>query len=230
MKDSKKLSAKEVAEMFNLPLVKIQRWVHQGRIPCRFKTGSYFFRESEIRQWAEDHGLTLQSPDRESVDSQGGDEEWSLAQSVAEGGVYFDLEGKDIFEAFSSAVKLMAFPEGKKKKILEELLDREETASTGIGRGVAFPHPRHTLDLGLKSPVVPVVFLRDPIEFNSVDGKPVNILFFIFSPTTKIHLELLCRLSYLLRSEPFQNILKQPKNKQDFLSAVQRIEEGFVRP
>jgi len=210
MKERKQLNAKELAEFLHLPLVKIQRWVHQGQIPCKIKGGSYYFLRDEICRWAEEHGIILHTGNSCSGEtSPPASSMWSLADAIRKGGISTGLQGNDIVQVFHNAVSRMPFPEKLHKSILDALLDREEIASTGIGKGIAIPHPRKVLDIGLISPVVPVFFLDQPIDFNSIDGLAVSTLFFLFSPSTSIHLELLSRVSFCLRSPDFKLVLKK---------------------
>jgi len=65
MNEKKKLSAKEVAILLGIPLVKVQRWVHQGKIPCKFKGSEYYFKRNEIIKWAQSHNFTIIEKEQE---------------------------------------------------------------------------------------------------------------------------------------------------------------------
>jgi len=65
------------------------------------------------------------------------------------------------------------------EQILSELLKREELGSTGMGGGVAIPHARFH---DLKKPVGMLVRLKKPIDFEAVDGKPVDAVFLLLLP------------------------------------------------
>jgi PTS system nitrogen regulatory IIA component len=220
------LSAKEIAEFLRLPLVKIHRWVHQGKIPCKFKEGVCYFKQEEVLIWAEEHHIIIPQPKPAATKAEA--DTGGLTQAVIRGGFFFDLEGADIYEAFKNAVRHMPFLEDQSDTVLNALLDREEIASTGIGKGVAIPHPRKVLSLGLDKPVIPVFFLENQVDFGAVDGLPVRILFFMFNPDTKTHLEMLSRLSFCLRSPVFLEALKYPKDGNPVLEAMQEIEARFT--
>ena len=224
MKDEPLLSAKEASRDLGLPLVKRQRWVYQGTLPCRYKDGAHFFKKDKLHKWADEHDITV-SEGLLHPESSGRVPKinWELKLAVQRGGIHFDLAGDDIVSTFKNAVPLMPFPQKYRQKILEELLDREEIASTGIGKGIAIPHPRKVLDLGLTKPVVPAFFLHRPIDFNAVDRKPVSVLFFIFTPSTRIHLELLARLSFCMRSSDFLEALEHPEENK-ILELIGRME------
>lgn len=224
MKD-KLLSAREIAALLHLPLVKIHRWVHQGKIPCKFKDDGCYFREEDVRRWAEEHHFILP----EEVKAAAGPEAGLLGRAVERGGIHTKLQGTDIYALFANAVQRMPFIGTNTESVLEALLDREEIASTGIGRGVAIPHPRRVLSLGLDEPVIPVFFCEKPVEFGAVDGRPVRVLFFMFSPDIKIHLDLLSRLSFCLRSPHFIEVLKQPEKGHRVLESIREIEVRFSK-
>lgn len=63
--------------------------------------------------------------------------------------------------------------------LLERVLKREALGSTGVGRGIAFPHARLK---GLKAPLGVLARLRHPIDFEAIDGEPVDIVFLLLLP------------------------------------------------
>ena len=96
----------------------------------------------------------------------------------------------------ASASKLAAIPADT---ILSALLKREKLGSTGVGQGVALPHTRIA---GTSRPVALVARLTQPIDFESIDGKPVDIVFLLLTPDEEPnkHLNVLACFSRKLRS------------------------------
>lgn len=223
----KRISAKELAGLLDIPLVTVQRWVHQGKIPCKFKDNDYYFKTSEIIDWAKTHDLKIR--DQKILQKRGQEEgSTTLKEAIENGGIYYNLPGHDIFTVLNNCVDLIDFPSGTDKDtILNDLLNREEIASTGIGKGVAIPHPRAGENLNLTNPIIPVFFLDQEVDFNSVDHKPIFVIFLIFSPTTKIHLNLLSRLSFCLRDNEFLSLLQQKQQGRFILNEVAEIEKKF---
>jgi len=86
------------------------------------------------------------------------------------------------------------------RAIFDVLLERERLGSTGIGGGVAIPHGK--LD-GLKAVVGVFVRLQQPIDFDAVDGRPVDLVFMLLAPAGAgaDHLKALARISRLFRDE-----------------------------
>lgn len=226
MKEKKILTAKEVARLLGTPLVTVQRWAHQGKIPCKFKHNCFCFKKNEIIGWAKSHDLLLVKKEDKSKAAPEAEESVSLRKAVQWGGIIKDLEGSDIYTVLKHAVEKIEFPDGTDRVlVLNELLNREEIASTGIGKGVAIPHPRRTLNLDLGYPLIPMAFLKEPVDFNAVDGEEIVVLFLMFSPSTQIHLKLLSRLSLCLRSKEFLSLLKKGPDEKELLAAIEKMEK-----
>ncbi len=104
------------------------------------------------------------------------------------------------------------------------VMEREKEGTTGIGEGIAIPHGKSEVVTkpGLSAMVVP-----DGVEFASLDGKPVKLLFLIAAPNTKdnIHLDVLSRLSTLLMDTEFRTALLDAKTPEEFLTCIDRAEK-----
>lgn len=72
--------------------------------------------------------------------------------------------------------------------------------STGIGDGIAIPHPRSPLIFNLPHASLTLSFLEKPIDFGALDGKPVFAAFTILSQTVRGHIHLISRLAHVLRT------------------------------
>lgn len=82
------------------------------------------------------------------------------------------------------------------EQVFERLLERERLGSTGLAGGVALPHARIP---GVEQPRGAFISLATPIEFDALDGKPVDLIFAMFVPekATEEHLQLLAQLARL---------------------------------
>ena len=138
-----------------------------------------------------------------------------------------DLQAKTKDEVLQRLVSLLPISEKTWDTLVKMLKKRERLGSTGIGKGVAIPHPRTTLNLNLENPVIPVVFLKHPVDFNAVDGKDIFVLFFMFSPSTQIHLKMLARLSICLRDKEFLSLLKNRAGENEILGKIEQIEKDL---
>lgn len=88
-------------------------------------------------------------------------------------------------------------------RLLEETRARERLSSTGIGDGVAVPH---ALCDAVAETVMSVVRLAEPVDFDAVDGRPVDLVFFMAGPrsATADHLKILSKLARVLHDEDFR--------------------------
>lgn len=111
--------------------------------------------------------------------------------------------------------------------ILEALTEREAAGSTGVGYGVAAPHAR--LD-GLERMRGVFVRLEQPVDFDSVDDKPVDLIFALFAPKDAgaEHLRALARVSRMLRQADLREQLRQARTA-DALHAL-LVQDGGAHP
>lgn len=100
---------------------------------------------------------------------------------------------------------------------------REEEGTTGIGEGIAIPHCKSK---AVSKPGLAAMVVPDGVEYDALDGAPVNLLFLIAAPDTKenVHLDVLSKLSVLLMNEDFTNGLKNAKSVAEFLTVIDRFE------
>ena len=93
------------------------------------------------------------------------------------------------------------------RDIFDAVLQRERLGSTGVGQGVAIPHARLA---GVKEVVGVFARLRTPVDFESIDGRPADLIFMLIAPDDAgaEHLKALARVSRLLRREDVRQRLR----------------------
>lgn len=99
----------------------------------------------------------------------------------------------------------------KAAEVFDALMEREAAGSTGVGHGVAVPHARLA---GVDRMRGVFVRLEQPVEFDALDDKPVDLLFALFSPpgSGADHLRALARVSRALRQSDLREQLRQARN------------------
>ena len=100
---------------------------------------------------------------------------------------------------------------------------REEESTTGIGEGIAIPHCKSD---AVDRPGLAAMVLPDGVDFDSLDGEKVDLIFLIAAPNTKenVHLDVLSKLSVLLMDEEFTKNLRNAKTVEEFLSIIDAAE------
>ena len=106
---------------------------------------------------------------------------------------------------------------------LNSVLIREKTRSTGIGSGIAIPHGKCK---GVKELVIAIGIARDPIDFYSIDGKPVSIIILLLSPLdqTGPHIQALAGISKLMLDTQFKNSLEKAQSAQHLYDLIRQKE------
>ena len=108
------------------------------------------------------------------------------------------------------------------KTFKEEILKREEQGSTAIGEGIAIPHAKSAV---VSAPGLAAMVVPNGVDYQSLDGKPSDILFMIAAPLDgDVHLEVLSRLMTLLMDETLRADLKSAKTVDEFLKAIDNAE------
>ncbi|MDI6736746.1 MAG: PTS sugar transporter subunit IIA [bacterium] len=127
-----------------------------------------------------------------------------------------------------SVVKLLPLSvEIDREFLFSLLLARESLGSTGVGNGIAIPHPRNPIISDVTNPTVTLCFLENPIDFKALDGQQVHTLFILISNTVRVHLHLLSRIAFALNNEGFKSLIINRGQKEDILNAVKQIESGI---
>lgn len=106
----------------------------------------------------------------------------------------------------------------------KQVYAREEESTTGIGEGIAIPHGKCS---AVNSPGLAAMVVKDGVDFDALDGEPVNLIFLIAAPDTEdnVHLEVLSKLSMMLMDEEFTAALRQADSVEEFLGIIDRADE-----
>lgn len=148
-----------------------------------------------------------------------------ITDLLSKDGIELNVNAKDKNDIINKMTKLM-LKTGRITDLnayTELVLKREEEGSTGVGEEIAIPHGKGdcVTEPGLVAMVVP-----NGVEYDALDGKPVNLLFMIAAPNTSdnVHLDVLSRLSTMLMDTEFKNKLISAKSKEEFLNIINETE------
>ncbi|AMO74645.1 MULTISPECIES: PTS IIA-like nitrogen regulatory protein PtsN [Pseudomonas] len=109
--------------------------------------------------------------------------------------------------------------------IFESLVARERLGSTGFGNGIAIPHCRLT---GCKAPISAILHLDAPVDFDALDGAPVDLVFVLLVPeaATEEHLELLRQIASMLDRAEVRERLRRASDGEALYQIVVEVQNG----
>lgn len=148
---------------------------------------------------------TILTPGRSLVNVPGGSKKRALEQIA-------NLIGREV-------------PEMDTQAVYEALIAREKLGSTGFGNGIAIPHCRLQ---GCESPVSALLHLDAPIDFDAIDGAPVDLLFVLLVPqaATDAHLELLRQIASMLDRKDVRDKLRSASSNEALYQVVLDEQNG----
>ncbi|NWC91984.1 MULTISPECIES: PTS IIA-like nitrogen regulatory protein PtsN [unclassified Pseudomonas] len=148
---------------------------------------------------------TILTPGRSLVNVPGGSKKRALEQIA-------NLFGREV-------------PELDTQAVYEALIAREKLGSTGFGNGIAIPHCRLQ---GCESPVSALLHLDAPIDFDAIDGAPVDLLFVLLVPqaATDAHLELLRQIASMLDRKEVRDKLRSASSNEALYQVVLDEQNG----
>lgn len=219
-----KLSVKDVACLLDVSENTIHRWIRNSEIPFHKINEDYRFNQSEILAWATERRMKVLPhllPDNDGSHVALP----TLGEAVAQGGIIYRLGGDDPESVLREIVSRLFLPDNFDREFLSQvLLARESLGSTAIGNGIAIPHVRNPVILHVTQPSVTLCFLENPIDFKALDGKPVDTLFTLISTTTRCHLHLLSRISFVLHNPHLRQALVDRAPREELLAVLAAAE------
>jgi len=148
---------------------------------------------------------TILTPGRSQVNVPGGSKKKTL-ETIA------NLIGREV-------------PDLDTQAVFEALIAREKLGSTGFGNGIAIPHCRLQ---GCESPISALLHLDAPIDFDAIDGAPVDLLFVLLVPqaATDAHLELLRQIASMLDRKEVRDKLRSADSNEALYQVVLDEQNG----
>jgi fructose-specific phosphotransferase system IIA component len=112
------------------------------------------------------------------------------------------------------------------ESIREAVFLREEIMSTGVGKGLAIPHGKAS---AIEDSFASFAILAEPVDYESIDEKPVQIVFMLVGPESKnsTHIKLLSRISRLMNNASFRESLIECDTAGEILTRFKNEEEKY---
>jgi len=142
--------------------------------------------------------------------------------------IQIPLNGKDRDASIKELIKVLISKSSitNEKSIFQAVIDREKIMTTGVGNGIAIPHCKHQ-----DSPDFAVALGINPegLDFESIDKKPVKIVFLLVGPENNpgLHIKLLSRISRLMSNEELRQQLIESKDAEEALNFIEEEENYF---
>lgn len=222
------LTVHDAADLLSVSEKTIYRWIKQGKLPAYQINDQYRFNRAELLEWATAKRINV-SPEIFAEAEGNGQDSPTLFEALQSGGIFYRVGGMDKASVLAGVVEMMRLPEEVDRGyLLKVLLARESLGTTAIGDGIAIPHVRNPIVMHITRPMVTLCFLENRIDFAVLDGKPVDTLFTLISPTIRAHLGLLSKLAFALRHEKFKEALARRGSREELLSAVAEVDRQLA--
>ena len=105
---------------------------------------------------------------------------------------------------------------GELEKIREAVFEREKIMSTGVGKGLAIPHGKAA---GIEQTYAAFAILDEPVDYEAIDGQPVNMVFLLVGPqaSNSLHIKMLSRISRLMNNSDFRDRLRKCTTAEEII-------------
>ncbi|WP_394842309.1 PTS sugar transporter subunit IIA [Pendulispora brunnea] len=217
------LTVHDAARMLNVSERAIYRWIREKSIPVHRVNDHYRFHRAELLEWATSRGIRVSSEELYRTPANGTSMP-RLSEALEAGGVHYGLVASDRESLLRAVVDVMPIDEEDRDLVYDFLLAREALGSTGVGDGIAIPHVRNPVVLHVSRPSITLAFLEHPVDFKSVDSRPVHTVFSLVSGTIRSHLYLLSRLSAALHDSKFKESVLNRAPREQIFEEARRIE------
>ena len=222
-----RLSVQDAAGLLGVSEKTIYRWINRGTLPAYKVSDQYRFNRAELLAWAISRRLNVS--EESFVESLGGGGPIpSLSEALRGGGIVYRLEGTDKPQVLRHLVESLRLPvEMDREYLLRLFLARESLGSTAVGEGLEIPQLVYPNALEPAPPVVTLAFLERPVEFEALDGRPVDCLLGLVSPGLRGSCSLLPRIHYALRDPGVRRVLREQASREETLAELARVESGL---
>jgi nitrogen PTS system EIIA component len=220
------LTVRQAAAYFGVDDQTVRRWIAERDLPVHKANERLHLNAIEMWEWAIEHGVPVS---RRLLDDARRTPEQvpPLSELLERGGIHGDSTGGEKHGVLAHIVAQLPLPPEVDRDFLLTVLEaREAMGSTGIGDGIAIPHVRNPILLHVKRPFVSLFLLKQPVDFDAIDGKPVHALFVVVAPSVPVHLRILAQLGHVLRDPALRTLLADRASADRILARVRDMERG----
>lgn len=218
------LTLREAADYLGVNETTARRWISERALPVHEADERLYLNAVELWEWAAEHGIQVSRRLLEHA-KRAPDPVPPTSELLRLGGIFHDVVAPDKSSVLRAFVERLPLPPEQNREALLSVLEaREAMGSTGIGDGIAIPHVRNPIVLHLDHAFVTLCLLRDAVDFEAIDGKPVHALFMVVSPTVPVHLRILGQLGFLLRDDTLRRLLRERAAADQIIGRIELLE------
>ena len=218
------LNVREVSKLLKVSEKKVYNWIKRGILRADRVNDQYRLHRSDLLEQTSSREIDIPAQIFEAPSS-AGVYVARLADALDAGGIFYGLRGDDKAAVLEAIVDSLALPSKRDRETLAQLLlAREALGSTAIGDGIAIPHVRRPILVNTSSPAISLCFLEKPVDFGAFDDQPVFAIFLLISPTARMHLHLLSRLSFALHDSQLKAALVHRAPRDEIIADIERVE------
>ncbi len=147
----------------------------------------------------------------------------NITQYIETKNIFLDLKSKskkNLLEFI--AIKMSGEHKVEKDIIFEKLYEREKLGTTGLGKGIAIPHARIP---NITDPKIIIIKLETPLNYESIDGNDVDIVFALIVPEKEdsLHIDILSNIASLLEDKSFLLGIRNSTSKEEIETEIQKF-------
>ena len=223
------MSVEEAAKFLNMSAEAVRLLAEKG-MTHRNANGKMFIKTSEINDWVNRQIKHLEPNQLGRLEKNYAEKKISVYPYIDPKCIKMRLLGMTKTAIIEELVDLLVQRGGvdprHKPTILKAVIDRERMCSTALADGVAIPHPREPLKGIIKKPRIVLGLSWHGVDFESFDGKPTHAVALLCTPGLDLHLQLLARLTGLLRDARLRVSLCRAKDGKEVVNILKAHEES----
>lgn len=209
----------EAARLLKVSDDVIYKWIREDDLPASRFGDCYHLNRVKVIEWAHENRIPVAVENGHGLPT--------LEAALSIGGVHDGIQAKNKESVVQEILKVLPLGAGIDRDLLQQMiLSREKQGSTAVGDGIAIPHARYPMLLGVSQPFVALCYLADPIEYGAPDGQPIFALFTLVSATVRDHLHLLSHLAMALHDENFRQLVEQRSGREKILGRIHELEDA----
>ena len=231
------MDLRAAAALLHMDPRELKHFAQRGEVPAKPRGDDFLFERRLLDEWAQRRLVSLSRKQLsgehaaatvERRRARGND--CHVAELLPEGGVSMCLTARNRggvirdMTDLADATGLLYDP----ATLFAELTAREEAASTAVGGGAAFLHPKFNDPFLFQEPFIAFARAERPVFFGSLDGEGTDLFFLICSPDRALHLHILARLCILAHGSSLLGDLRAAPDEETIRSALKSAEDNYL--